>query len=64
MKVGAAPGFCQTQVPFCCEAAGEAGRRGVQRILMLLAVLALYACLGPSGVAISAAPPPRAERPT
>ncbi|MCX5734369.1 MAG: caspase family protein [candidate division NC10 bacterium] len=64
MKIRTAPGFCQTQVPFCCEAAGEAGARGVQRIRMLLVGLALYACLGPSGVAISAAPPPRAERPT
>jgi hypothetical protein len=62
MKVGAAPGFCQTQVPFCFWAGKKAGVGIVWSVAVLLVGLAVCACL--SAMAIAGAPPPRAERPT
>jgi len=38
--------------------------RGIRRTLILLPVIALVACAGPSGVTTSTEPKPRAERPT
>ena len=62
MKASTAPGFCQTQVPCCCEAGKKAGVRVVGSVVVLLVGLAVCACLGATADAGEASP--RAERPT
>ena len=62
MNASTAPGFCQTQVPYCFEAGKKAGVRVVWSVAVLLVGLAVCACLSATADAGEASP--RAERPT